>query len=108
MAGWDANRPWYHGAQQRLVVLRAGSSITQNSAIARAFSHRPSLVSVSGDVVKHDGTTPGDLYTVVDEIHPQDIYPHPHPVNAGRWEWLTRRVLHLKLIEQTEVSEAAR
>ena len=30
--------------------------------------------------------------------------PHPHPVNAARWEWLTRRELRLELIERTEVA----
>src|SRR5439155_7139226 len=36
--------------------------------------------------VKHDGTTPGYLYVVAEEVRPADVYPHPHPVNAGRWE----------------------
>jgi hypothetical protein len=31
------------------------------------------------------------------------VYPHPHPVNAGRWEWLTTRELRLELIKQTHV-----
>jgi hypothetical protein len=31
------------------------------------------------------------------------VYPHPHPVNAGRWEWLTTRELRVELVEQTHV-----
>ena len=47
MAEWDYSQPWYHGSQERLTTLRSGSSITQDPAVARAFSHRPSLVSVT-------------------------------------------------------------
>ena len=92
MADWDYRRPWYHGSQRRLTTLRAESSITQDRAVARAFSHRPSLVSqLENGTVKHDGTTPGYLYAVAEEVRPADVYPHPHPVNAGRWEWLTTK-----------------
>jgi hypothetical protein len=55
--------------------------------------------------VKHDGVTSGYLYTVADEIGPDDVQPHPHPVNATRWEWLTNRELKLELIEQTVVTD---
>ena len=112
MVDWDYRRPWYHGSQQPLTTLRAGSSITQNSDVARVFSHRPSLVSMSDDgsieTIKHDGTTPGYLYVVSEEVRPEDVYPHPHPVNADRWEWLTTRELSVKLIGPTEVREEER
>jgi hypothetical protein len=36
----------YHGSQQVLTVLRAGSTITRNRRLAEAFSHRP-VVSAS-------------------------------------------------------------
>lgn len=105
----DYTRPWYHGSQQELTTLRVDSSITQNIDVARAFSHRPSLV-VTGDsgAIKHNGSDPGFLYIVAEEIGPEDIYPHPHPVNVGRWEWLTKRELRLRLLELTEVSEDER
>ena len=104
MVDQDHRRPWYHGSQQPLTTLRAGSSITHHIAVARAFSHRPSLVSQAGDgTVKHDGTTPGYLHVVAEEIRPEDIYPHPHPVNAARWEWLTRRAVRVQLLERTAV-----
>ena len=90
MADWDYRRPWYHGSQRRLTTLRAGSSITQDRAVARAFSHRPSRVSLPGNgTIKHDGTAPGYLYVVAEEVRSADVYPHP--VNAGRWEWLTTK-----------------
>ena len=97
-------------------MLRAGSSITQNRGVAKAFSHRPSKVAMtySGDGepqiddwnVKHDGITSGFLYVVSDEIAPDDVGPHPHPANASRFEWLTNREMNLKLIEKTAVAHS--
>ena len=52
--------------------------------------------------------TPGYLYVISDEIDPDDVYPHPHPANVGRWEWLTNRELKLELIEQTIVTDSER
>ena len=103
---WDRerNQRWYHGSQQEIPVLQAGSSITQNRDIARAFSHRPTLVSIDGGIVKHDGTVPGYLYLIAEKIQSADVYPHPHPVNRDRWEWLTTRNLRVRLVERTAVS----
>ena len=74
MQDFDYTLRWYHGSQQKLTTLRVGSSITQNRNVAKAFSHRPSLLTQSGGgTVKHDGVTPGYLYTVTDEIGPNDV-----------------------------------
>ena len=109
MQDFDYTLTWYHGSQKELTKLRVGSSITQNRNVAKAFSHRPSLLTQSeGGTVKHDGVTPGYLYTVTDEIGPNDVRPHPHPVNVTRWEWLTNRELKLELIEQTVVTDEER
>ena len=109
MQDFDYTLTWYHGSQQKLNTLRVGSSITQDRNVAKAFSHRPSLLTQSeSGTAKHDGTTPGYLYIVADEIGPDDVYPHPHPVNVTRWEWLTNRELKLKLIEQTIVTDEER
>ena len=106
MPNCDYSLTWYHGSQQELTKLRVGSSITQNRNVVKAFSHRPSLVSMSdGGAVKHNGVTPGYLYVVSDEIGPRDVHPHPHPANAARWEWLTNRELKLEFIEQTIVTD---
>ena len=109
MQDFNYTLTWYHGSQQELTTLRVGSSITQNRNVAKAFSHRPSLLTQSGGgTVKHDGVTPGYLYTVTDEIGPNDVRPHPHSVNVTRWEWLTNRELTLKLVEQTVVADEER
>ena len=55
--------------------------------------------------VRHNGIEPGYLNVVVDETEPDDVRPHPHPVNVARWEWLTNRDLRLQLIEETVVSD---
>ena len=109
MQDFDYTLTWYHGSRQKLTTLRVGSSIAQNRNVAKGFSHNPSLLTQSeGGTVKHDGVTPGYLYTVADEIGPDDVYPHPHPVNVTRWEWLTNRELKLELIERTIVTNAER
>ena len=110
----DDGSPWYHGSQQRLTRLRAGSSITQNRDVAKAFSHRPSHVTMSQSgedkewSVLHDGATPGYLYAVSEEVRSGDVRPHPHPVNVSRWEWLTNRDLKLRFIEETNVTDEKR
>lgn len=109
MSTWEPAHAWYHGSQQTLTALRAGSSITQNISVARAFSHRPSLVSQFEDgAVKHDGVAPGYLYVVAEPLQDNDIYPHPHPVNESHWEWLTRRELRVQLVELTRVQDDER
>ena len=100
---------WYHGSDQMLTTLRTGSSITQDKSVAKAFSHQPSLVLQFGrGRVRHDGQSPGYLYVVSEAIGPDDVRPHPHPVNLDRWEWLTEREFTLELIERTVVTPAER
>ena len=100
---------WFHGSQQRLSRLRPGSSVTRNKNVAKAFSHRPSIVSWSDEgEIKHNGLTPGYLYSISEAIGPDDVHPHPSPVNADRWEWLTNREFALELIEETAVTPSER
>ncbi len=116
MPDCDYSLTWYHGSQQELTKLRIGSSITQDRNVAKAFSHKPSIVSMSDEgaslsdklSIKHNGVTPGYLYVISDDIGPDDVYPHPHPANADRWEWLTKRELKLKLIEPTIATDKER
>jgi hypothetical protein len=104
MSYLDTGQPWYHGSDRTLSELRQGSSITQKRPVARVFSHRPAIVSQLADgSIKHDGSTPGYLYIVDEPVHPLDVYPHPHPINESRWEWLTTRPLRVKPLERTEV-----
>ncbi len=96
---------WYHGSQEKLSKLRIGSSVTQDMRVAKAFSHRPKLVSRSEDgEIKHDGLEPGFIYLISEKIGSADLRPHPHPVNADRWEWLTNREMKVELMEETVVT----
>lgn len=98
---WNYNLRWYHGSQQELTILQVGSSITRDRDIARIFSHRPGITSVEDDgIYRHNGTVPGYLHIVDEPITADDVEPHPHPVNAGKWEWLTKREIKVRLIEQ--------
>ncbi|MEZ4662737.1 MAG: hypothetical protein R2911_34750 [Caldilineaceae bacterium] len=87
-----------------MIILRAGSSITQGRDIARVFSHRPELFSFEDDgSFKHNGNMEGYLYVVDEPIRAADVDPHPHPINKEKWEWLTKRELKLRLLERTAV-----
>ena len=98
---WNYNLPWYHGSQQELTTLRVGSSITQDREIARIFAHRPGISTVEDDGThKHNGTTPGYLHIIDEPITAEDVEPHPHPINASKWEWLTKRAIKVRLIEK--------
>lgn len=114
--------PWYHGSPLRLEVLRAGSTVTQWRDLARVFSHKPAIVTISDDratvdgratvnsrakadsrVIQHNGTRPGYLYEIAEAVRPEDVTPHPRTTMAPNDEWLTTRELRLRLIEKTVV-----
>ncbi len=106
---WDYSQPWYHGSQQVLTALRVGSAITQDRTIARIFSHCPSMTSIYDDGrIKHTGEVPGYLFVIDEPVTAEDVYPHPHPVNASHWEWLTTRELKVKFLEPTGVVDDER
>ena len=104
MKAWNYSRTWYHGSPFELTTIREGSTITQDRDLARIFSHKPALVSVSdGGKIKHNGTTSGFLYFISEDIQPDDVYPHPaSSMEEGR-EWLTTRELRVQLIESTQI-----
>jgi hypothetical protein len=100
---FDTDRTWYHGSPLKLTTLHEGSTVTQKRELARIFSHKPTLVSVSDTgQIKHNGTMPGYLYAVADEIQPKDVVPHPRTTMASGDEWLTTRELCLRLLCSTE------
>jgi hypothetical protein len=97
------DQTWYHGSPLKLATLREGSTITQKRELARVFSHKPTIVSVSDNgQIKHNGTRQGYLYAIVDEIQLKDVVPHPRTAMAPGDEWLTTRELRLRLLCATE------
>lgn len=101
MAFGPAQR-WYHGSPTKLTTIRKGSTITQKRELARVFSHKPALVSVSDDgQIAHSGTQPGYLYAIAERVEPGDVVPHPRTTMAVGDEWLTTRPLRVELLCHT-------
>lgn len=47
---------WYHGSNKKFSLLREGSTITPNRALAEAFSHKPPILSCEADgTLLHNG-----------------------------------------------------
>jgi len=102
---WDCRQTWYHGSPHELTTLREGSTITQDRHLAEVFAHKPAIVCVSDEgAIKHNGTLPGYLYRIAEEIGPEDVYPHPRTTMEANKEWLTRRKLRLALIGPVSVN----
>ena len=100
---FDPAQTWYHGSPLELTTIHKGSTITQKRELARIFSHKPTLVSVSDDgVVKHNGTIPGYLYVIAEKIEPGDVIPHPHTTMSPGDEWLTTREVRVRLLCPTK------
>ena len=99
----DYTQPWYHGSPVALTTLRVGSTITQRRDLARIFSHKPTIVSFEDDGrIKHNGTLPGYLYSIDEEIAPEDVEAHPRTTMGPGDEWLTHRELRLRLLGTVE------
>jgi hypothetical protein len=95
---------WYHGSPLQLEVLRTGSTITKWRELARVFSHKPQIVSISDDAtLQHNGIQPGYLYEVAELVMPNDVDPHPRTTMRPGDEWLTTRDLSLRLLGETQV-----
>jgi hypothetical protein len=91
---------YYHGSPSTIEILRKGSSITRNKKLAMAFSHKPSVLSISDDgEIKHNGTKKGYLYKIVEELKQNDIIVHPSCKSNDTWEFITQRDLEIIEIE---------
>lgn len=96
---------WYHGSNKRFEILREGSTITQWKELAEAFSHQPSGLGYDDDgVIQHNGTEKGYLY-IIDEpiVIGKDVYQHPTTTMDLNAEFLTKRPLKVRFIEELEI-----
>lgn len=104
----DPDKPWFHGSPFALTELRPGSTITRDRALAKAFSHRPSLEQDTreGDAgaLRHNGRQEGWLYLVDDVVRDGDVVPVPGSTMGAGQESLTTRPLRVVAIERTTVS----
>ncbi len=104
--------PWYHGSPYQIDTLLPGSTITQDEALARVFSHKPQIVSLEDDPallargvprLRHNGALTGLLYTINEPVDPEDVYPHPQSSMPPGLEWLIRRPLRVRLLGPVEI-----
>lgn len=98
----DPNSVWYHGSNKIFTELRAGSTITPWRELAEAFSHKPKRLGYDDDgVITHDGKAKGYLYVIDEEIEiGKDVYQHPNTSMDKNAEFLTKRPLAVKLIQE--------
>lgn len=93
---------WYHGSNVLFSELREGSTITQWRELAEAFSHQPTKLSYNdnGEIV-HNGTQKGYLYVIDEHIEiGKDVYQHPRTSMDENAEFLTKRPLAVRLIQE--------
>ena len=77
-----------------------GSWVSPFREFAKAFSHKPTRVSATGDDlanVRHDGKIAGFLYVVAEPLADQDLEELP---GTDRTHWKTTRVLKMQLFEE--------
>jgi hypothetical protein len=93
------------GRQTLPPMISAGSRkfYTQLEKLARAFSTKPAIVSVSdGGIIKHNGNVKGYVYKIIDTVTPDDIYIHPKTKMDESWEWITRKEFRLEFLYEYE------
>ena len=106
---------WFHGSPKRLNTLHSGSTITPILILARAFSHKPEILSIEVNEnedteirkfkISHDGTKHGFLYRVIVTDPKADLIQHPDSKGAPGEEMLTTRDLHLEFLEEVPLKE---
>lgn len=98
----DPDGTWYHGSNLIFSELKTGSTITQWRALAEAFSHQPTMLCYDDNgVLSHNGVQKGYLYVIDERIEiGTDVYPHPRTSMDENAEFLTKRPLAVRLIEE--------
>ncbi len=93
---------WYHGSNKVFDVLKEGSTITQWRQLAEAFSHKPTILAIDDDnTIFHNGKEYGYLYIIDEPIEiDKDIYAHPNTTMDKGLEFLTKRKLKVKMVEE--------
>ena len=82
-----------------------GSWVTPFREFAKAFSHKPTRVTVPGDDVTsvcHDGKVAGFLYVVAEPLVDQDLEELP---GTEKTHWQAARVLKVRLVEEVPLVE---
>ena len=105
----------FHGSPKKLDTLLSGSTITPILILARAFSHKPEILSIEVNEnentktrkfkISHDGTKHGYLYRVIVIDPKADLIQHPDSKVAPGEEMLTTHVLPLEFLEEVPLKE---
>ena len=93
---------WYHGSNVLFSELREGSTITQWRELAEAFSHQPAMLGYDDNgVISHNGVEKGYLYIINEDVEiGKDVYQHPRTTMDQNAEFLTKKPLAVKLIQE--------
>ena len=85
-------------------MLRKGSWVTQFKELAKAFSHKPSLISFGEDsqTVTHNGQQPGFLYIVSETVGPDEV---SYLRDTAQTHWQTQRDLPVRLVAELPVDD---
>jgi len=106
---------WFHGSPKKLNTLYSGSTITPILILARAFSHKPGILSIEVNEdedtetrkfrILHDGIKHGSLYRVIVTDPKADLIQHPDSKGAPGEEMLTTHDLPLEFLEEVPLKE---
>lgn len=96
--------PWYHGSPFELTMLSKGSVVTPFKEVAKAFSHKLPMVSMSDNysLVKHNGEVPGFLYVISEDVAAGDILEMP---GTDSTHWVIQRDVGVELLSELPVSD---
>lgn len=106
---------WFHGSPKKLTILHTGSTVTPVRILARAFSHKPEILSIEVNEnedtgkrqykILHNGTKYGYLHRVL-VTHPEtDLIQHPDSKGAPGEEMLTTHDLPLEFLEEVPLKK---
>ncbi|MBN1516110.1 hypothetical protein JXA32_06040 [Candidatus Sumerlaeota bacterium] len=101
---FEDNTSWYHGSPEKLTALLADSWITPYKELAKAFAHKPELISMDDDCshIKHNGRLPGFLYLVDEPVSTDDV---EYLKNTAQTHWQTQRDLRLRLVAELPLDD---
>ena len=93
---------WFHGSPERIQILRMGSWVSPYKEVAKAFSHKPTIISSNNDysLVKHNGKLLGYLYLISEIIEDDDL---EELSGTDKTHWKTIRDLKVELITEVPI-----
>lgn len=106
---------WFHGSPKKLAILHTGSTVTPISTLARAFSHKPEILSIEVTEnentgkrqyrITHNGIKHGYLHKVIVTDPEIDLIQHPDSKGTPGEEMLTTHDLPLEFLEEVLLKE---